>query len=119
MIVSWGINMKSAMTAIAAAGVFALGAVSISTDARADCRGCGVGLGVLGGLAAGAIIGGAVANSQAQAAGAYPVAPGYAPYPAYAAPGPVACPGGYWARRPLVDRWGNVVGYSQPQFFCP
>ncbi|MEA3022087.1 MAG: hypothetical protein QOK01_939, partial [Alphaproteobacteria bacterium] len=24
-----------------------------------------------------------------------------------------------WARRPLVDRWGNVVGYSRPRFFCP
>ena len=110
--------MKTTMTAIAAAGVFALAAVSIPNDAQAGCRGCGLGLGIVGGLAAGAIIGGAIANSQAPY-GAYAVAPGYAPYAAYAAPGPVACPGGYWARRPLMDQWGNVVGYSRPRFFCP
>jgi hypothetical protein len=23
------------------------------------------------------------------------------------------------ARRPLLDQWGNVIGYSQPRFFCP
>jgi hypothetical protein len=108
------------MTAIAAAGVFALAAVSIPSDAQAQCRGasCGaaVGLGILGG----AIIGGAIASSRpAPAYGAYAVAPGYAPYEGYAAPYPVACPGGYWARRPMVDQWGNVVGYSRPRFFCP
>lgn len=110
--------MKTTMTAIAAASVLALATVSATTNANADCRGCGVGLGILGGVAAGAIIGGAIANSQ-PAYGAYAVAPGYAPYAGYAAPVPVACPGGYWARRPLVDRWGNVVGYSRPRFFCP
>ena len=47
----------------------------------------------------------------------YPVQ-GYAPY-AYGAAAPVGCPGGYWARRPLVDAYGNVVGYSRPRFFCP
>jgi len=108
--------MKTTMTAIATAGVFALAAVSIPNDAQAGCRGCGVGLGIAGGLAAGAIIGGAIASS---AYPAYAVVPGYAPYAGYAAPVPVACPGGYWARRPLVDQWGNVVGYSRPRFFCP
>jgi len=108
--------MRTTMTAIAAAGVLALATVSLPNDAQAYCRGCGLGLGIAGGLVAGAIIGGAIANS---AYPAYAVAPGYAPYPAYAAPGPVACPGGYWARRPLVDQWGNVVGYSRPRFFCP
>src|SRR5579871_187819 len=107
--------MKTTMTAIAAAGVFALAAVS-APDAQAGCRGCGVGLGIIGGLAAGAIIGGAIANS---AYPAYAVQPGYVAYPAYAAPVPVGCPGGYWARRPLVDQWGNVVGYGRPRFFCP
>ena len=102
--------MKTTMTAMAAAGVFALSAVSIPNDAQAGCRGCGVGLGIVGGLAAGAIIGSAIANS---AYPAYAVVPGYVPYGAYAAPVPVACPGGYWARRPLVDQWGNVVGLSQ------
>jgi hypothetical protein len=109
-------TMKNTMTAIAAAGVFALAAVSVPTEAQAWCRGCGVGFGILGGLAAGAIIGSAIANS---AYPAYAVQPGYYPYPAYAAPGPVGCPGGYWARRPLMDGYGNVVGYSRPRFFCP
>jgi hypothetical protein len=108
--------MNKTMTAIAAAGVLAFAAVSVPNDAQAGCRGCGVGFGILGGLAAGAIIGGAIANS---AYPAYPVTPGYVAYPAYAAPVPVGCPGGYWARRPLVDQWGNVVGYSRPRFFCP
>jgi hypothetical protein len=108
--------MKKTMTAIAAAGVFAFAAVSVPNDAQAGCRGCGVGFGILGGLAAGAIIGGAIANS---AYPAYAVQPGYDAYPAYGAPVPVACPGGYWARRPLIDQWGNVVGYSRPRFFCP
>src|SRR5919201_133279 len=103
--------MKKTMTVIAAAGVFAFAAVSVSNEAQAGCRGCGVGLGIVGGLAAGAIIGGAIANS---AYPAYSVQPGYVAYPAYAAPVPVACPGGYWARRPLMDQWGNVVSYSRP-----
>jgi hypothetical protein len=108
--------MKNTMTAIAAAGVLTLAAVSVPSDAQAWCRGCGVGVGILGGLAAGAIVGSAIANS---AYPAYTVQPGYYPYPAYAAPGPVGCPGGYWARRPLMDQYGNVVGYSRPRFFCP
>jgi hypothetical protein len=108
--------MKTALTAIAAAGVLALATVSVTNDAQAQCRGCGFGFGLLGGLAAGAIIGGAIANS---AYPAYAVAPGYVPYAGYGAPVPVACPGGYWARRPLMDQWGNVVGYSRPRFFCP
>jgi hypothetical protein len=112
--------MTKALTVIATAGVLALASVSVPNYAQADCRGCGVGLGVLGGLAAGAIIGGAIANSAPPPPPpAYAVVPGYAPYAGYAAPVPVACPGGYWARRPLVDRFGNVVGYSRPRFFCP
>ena len=108
--------MKKTMTAIAAAGLFAFAAVSVPNEALAGCRGWGVGLGIVGGLAAGAIIGSAIANS---AYPAYAIQPGYVAYPAYAAPVPVGCPGGYWARRPLVDQWGNVVGYSRPRFFCP
>jgi hypothetical protein len=50
--------------------------------------------------------------------GGYAPVAGYEPYE-YNGGYPVACPGGYWARRPLVDRWGNVVGYSRPRFFCP
>ena len=89
--------MNTTRTAVAAAGLLALVSAIAPTAADAQCRGCGLGLGIAGGLIAGAIIGGAIANS---AYPAYAVAPGYAPYPGYAAAVPVACPGGYWARRP-------------------
>jgi hypothetical protein len=97
--------MKTAT--IAVAGMLALAAVAAPGRADADCRGC-VAAGVLGGLAAGAVIGGAIANSAPP--------PGYVPAPAYAAPVPVAC-AGYWVRRPLVDRFGNFIGYSQPECY--
>ena len=64
------------MIALAAA---ALVAAAMPSPAQANCRGCGVGLGVLGGVAAGAIIGSAIANSQQRY-----VEPG----PVYAAPPP-------------------------------
>ena len=44
------------------------------------------------------------------------VAAGAVPLPAYAAPVRVAC-AGYWVRRPLVDRFGNFIGYSQPECY--
>jgi hypothetical protein len=40
-------------------------------------------------------------------------------YEGYRRPYPDGCPGGYWARRPLHDRWGNFVGWSRPRFICP
>jgi hypothetical protein len=95
--------MKTAITAVAA-GMLALAVVAAPTAADADCRGC-VAAGVVGGLAAGALIGGAIANSAPP------------PYPAYVAPAPVAC-AGYWVRQPLVDRFGNFIGYSQPEWYC-
>jgi hypothetical protein len=112
--------MKITTTAVAAAGMLALASVMAPAGADAGCNGCGLAAGLIGGIAAGAIIGGAIANSAPPPPpGAYVVEPGYAPYPAYAAAVPVGCPGGYWARRPLVDRWGNLVGYTRPRFFCP
>jgi hypothetical protein len=102
--------MKTAMTVIAVAGALAVAVVSNNpNDAQAHCRGCGLGLGIVGGLVASTIIGGAIARS---AYPAYAVVPGYEPYVGYAAPVPVACPGGYWARQPLLDQWGRVVSYS-------
>jgi hypothetical protein len=98
--------MKIAITA-AAAGLLALAAIAAPSAADADCRGC-VAAGVVGGPAAGAISDGAIANSAPP--------PGYAPYPAYVAPARVAC-AGYWVRRPLVDRFGNFIGYSQPECY--
>jgi hypothetical protein len=44
------------------------------------------------------------------------VAAAVVPVPAYPAPARVACPG-YWVRRPLVDRFGNFIGYSQPECY--
>jgi hypothetical protein len=52
-------NLK--IIAVAAA---ALSAAALPTTAQARCHGCAVGAGVIGGLAAGAIIGSAIANSE-------------------------------------------------------
>ena len=67
-------------------------------------------------VAAGAIIAGA--TRPAYPYPAYAPVVGYDPYYGYAAPYPVGCPGGYWARRQFVDQYG-VVRYSRPRFFCP
>ena len=78
--------MKHTMIALAAA---ALMAVAVPNAAQADCHGCGVAAGVVGGLAAGAIIGGAIANSQPRY---------YEPAPVYEAPPPP--PPGYYEVEP-------------------
>jgi hypothetical protein len=107
--------MKKVILAIAAAATLAVGTMSAPTTADARCRGCGVGVGILGGLAAGAIIGGAIANSQPR----YAPAPGYVVYDGYDADYPDRCEGGYWARKRLYDRNGNYAGWSRPRFVCP
>src|SRR5262245_9669865 len=109
--------MRKAILALAAVATIAGASMN---DAYAGGRGGAVAAGVIGGLAAGAIIGGAIASSRpAYAAPAYAPAPGYVAYDGYYAAGPVACPGGYWARRPRFDPYGNIVGYSRPRYFCP
>jgi hypothetical protein len=108
--------MRKSVLALAAVATIA--GTSIN-DAHAR-NGGAIAAGVIGGIAAGAIIGGAIANSRpAYAYPAYAPAPGYVAYDGYYARGPVGCPGGYWARRPMFDQWGNMVGYSRPRFFCP
>lgn len=108
--------MKKVLIALAAAATIAAGTLSAPTTADARCHGCGVGAGIIGGLAAGAIIGGAVANSYPR----YAPAPGYVVYEGYGAAYPVACPGGYWARRPIAfDAYGNPVRWSRARFICP
>ena len=52
--------MKHMLIGVAAAGLIAAAAPQA---AQAHCHGCGVAAGVVGGLAAGAIIGSAIANS--------------------------------------------------------
>lgn len=106
--------IKSLVLAIAAAATIAAGTLAGPTAAEA--RG-GRNAAIIGGVAAAAIIGGAIAaNSQPRY---YAPAPGYVAYDGYYARYPVSCPGGYWARRPVYDRWGNVRGYSRPRFICP
>jgi hypothetical protein len=107
--------MMKTLTTLTAAATIAVALTAAPSDAFAQRRGALIGLGILGGIAAGAVIHGAIANQYGPA---YVVQPGYHPY-AYRAAPPVGCPGGYWARRPVVDQWGNVVGYGRPRFFCP
>jgi hypothetical protein len=102
--------MKKAIIAIAAATTLAAATMTVPTTADARCYGCGVGAGIIGGLAAGAIIGGAIANSQPRG--------GYVVYDGYDAPYPYECHHGYWARRRLYDQYGNFVGWSRPHFVC-
>jgi hypothetical protein len=97
--------MKKAILAIAAATTLAAATMTAPTTADARCYGCGVGAGIIGGLAAGAIIGSAIAAH-----------PGYYAYE-YDAPPPYRCDG-YWARRPIFDRYGNQIGWSRPHWFC-
>jgi hypothetical protein len=104
--------MKKTILAIAAAATIVVATLSVPTTADAQRRGVGIGLGVLGG----AIVGAAIVNSWGPR---YAPAPGYVVYEGYGAPYPVACPGGYWTRRPLYDGYGNQVGWSRARFRCP
>jgi hypothetical protein len=108
--------MKKALFAFAAASVLTIGIAGAPNPAEARCGwGCGVGIGV-GAFALGAI---AASPPPGYAWGGYAPAPGYVAYSDYYGPQPVGCPGGYWARRPLYDQWGNQMGWSRPKFFCP
>ena len=107
--------MKKAILAVAAAATLAIATLSVPTTAGAGCHNCGIGIGIGAGIVGAAIVGGAIANSQ----GYYGPQPGYVVYNGYGQPYPVSCPGGYWARRPVRDGYGNVVGWSRPRFICP
>ena len=69
-----------------------------------------------GGIAMGAVIGVPLGGPYYHP-GLAPVV-GWEPF-SFDAPFPVPCPGGYWAHRPIVDRWSNLVRYTAPRFFCP
>ena len=82
--------MKHTIIALAAAATLA---AALPSSAQARCHGCGVAAGVVGGLAAGAIIG-----------GAYPYYPGYVGYPA-----PVSYPGPGYYPAPTYPPPGCVI----------
>src|SRR5262244_3874871 len=108
--------MNKTLLALAAATSITV-ALLAPPPAEARCWGCAVGVGVAAGVAAGAIVGSAIANSYGPA---YVVQPGYAVYPGYSVAAPVGCPNGYWARVPVYDGYGNVIGWrGRPRFFCP
>ena len=96
---------RNMIFAIAAA---ALVAAALPSSAQARCDGCGVAAGVVGGLAAGAIIGSAIANSQPRYVEPAPVYD--APPPAYDEPpeyveGPVC----HMERRQVWDGYGYRI----------
>jgi len=106
--------MNKTILALVAAATVA--ASVFAAPAPAEARGGRNAAAIVGGVAAAAIIGGAIANSQPRY---YAPEPGYVVYDGYRRPHPTRCRGGYWARRPVYDRWGNVVGYGRARFVCP
>jgi hypothetical protein len=100
--------MHKSLVALAAATALGLAVEGAPAPANAGCYGCAVGAGILGGVAAGAIIGSAIANSPPP-----PPPPGYYPPPPAAygpPPGPYAqlAPGCYWGKRQV---WVEGLGY--------
>ena len=100
--------MHKSLIGLAAAASLGLAALAVPSTANAGCYGCAVGAGVLGGVAAGAIIGSAIANNPPPPPGYYappPPPPGYYPAAGYAQ----LAPGCYWGRRRV---WVEGYGYQ-------
>ena len=91
---------KSIIALVGAAGI-GVATLAAPAPASADCIGCAIGAGILGGVAAGAIIGGAIANSPP------PPPPGYYPPPP---PGPAM------ARRRLPGAYGPAASGPTPSW---
>ncbi len=108
--------MHKSLLGLVAAGAIGLASLAAPVPASAGCYGCAVGAGVIGGLAAGAIIGSAIANSPPPPPpppyyGPPPAAYGPPPPGAYGPPGPgyaQLAPGCYWGQRKV---WVEGVGY--------
>ena len=81
--------MKNTIVAFAAAVTLA---AALPSSAQAHCSGCGVAAGVVGGLAAGAIVGSAIANSRPVYVGPAPVYVAPPPPPVYVEPDYVGGP---------------------------
>jgi hypothetical protein len=99
--------MHKSLIGLAAAASLGLAALAVPGTANAGCYGCAVGAGVLGGVAAGAIIGSAIANNPPPPPPGYyaPPPPGYYPAAGYAQ----LAPGCYWGRRRV---WVEGYGYQ-------
>jgi len=102
--------MHKSLLGLAAATAVGLAALAGPSPANAGCYGCAVGAGIIGGVAAGAIIGSAIANNPP------PPPPGYYPPPPppgyYPPPGPgyaQLAPGCYWGKRKV---WIEGYGYQ-------
>jgi hypothetical protein len=67
--------MHKALLGLAAAASIGLASLAAPSNANAGCYGCAVGAGVLGGVAAGAIIGSAIANNPPPTPGLLSAAP--------------------------------------------
>ena len=87
---------------IALASAASVGLVALAPiNANAGCFGCAVGLGILGGVAAGAIVGSAIASSPPPPPGAaYPRPPAYAQL----------APGCHWGHERV---WVDGYGYQR------
>jgi hypothetical protein len=96
--------MKKTLAVLATAGALAVVSAAAPTDANAQWgrRGGAVAAGVIGGLAAGAIIGSAVAPRYYD--------PYYGPAPVYVEPAPASCvqPQWVWSERRGEYVWRNV-----------
>ena len=100
--------MHKSLMGLAAAAAIGLASLAAPVPANAGCYGCAVGAGVLGGIAAGAIIGSAIANSPPPPPAYYPPPP---PPGAYYPPGPgyaQLAPGCYWGHRKV---WIEGAGW--------
>jgi hypothetical protein len=104
--------MHKSLLGLAAAASLGLASLAVPGTANAGCYGCAVGAGVIGGIAAGAIIGGAIANNPPPPPGYYappPPPPGYYPAAGYGPGYAQLAPGCYWGRRRV---WVEGYGYQ-------
>lgn len=109
--------MHRSLIGLAAAAAVGFATMAGPSTANAGCYGCAVGAEIIGGVAAGAIIGSAIANNPP------PPPPGYYPPPPaayYPPPGPPPgpgygpgyaqlAPGCYWGKRKV---WVDGYGYQ-------
>ncbi len=108
--------MKKAFFTLAAVSVLAVGIAGTSNLAQArNISGC-----ALETDADAAVVGSAFAGPPwGFAYWRYGPYPGYVAYSGAYRPQPVSCPGGYWTRLPIYDKWGNQMCWSRPKFVCP